>query len=556
VNLPNPALVSKRGAQRLPRPALWLLCAAYLLPGLFGRDPWKSADITAFGYMFSLAQGHSSWLNPTVAGLPADGALLPYWFGAGAIELLSPWVDSALAARSAFALLLSLVLILTWYSSFHLARTQAAQPLPFAFGGEAQPVDYARAIADGALLALIASLGLLQLGHETTPELGQLTGMALFMYAMACKPAHKIKCSLAMLSSLPIMAASGAPSMALVLCGVGVVVCLRSSHLPMRVFAWWPLAAGALAAVITSGLQAWHWRLAGYGHLQEVALLFRQLLWFMWPAWPLALWTLWRWRTHLLSRHIAVPLSCTIVALLAWITTGGSNRTLLLTLPPLAVLASFALPTLQRSTAAALDWFSVFFFSLFALAIWVMYAAMHTGMPAKPAANIAKLVVDFKPIFSWVALLLACLGTVAWLWLVKWRTGRNRHPLWKSLVLPAAGVALCWLMMMTLWLPLLDYVRSYRPLIERIALHVKPQECIAAPGMGRAQLAALAYFGPFQVEADTSIATTQCNVLLLNESKNNRVATPKGWQATTHASRPADRNDITVVYRRLVPRHN
>ena len=45
------------------------------------------------------------------------------------------------------------------------------QPVAFAFGGEASPLDYARAIADAALLALIASLGLLQLGHETTPEL-------------------------------------------------------------------------------------------------------------------------------------------------------------------------------------------------------------------------------------------------------------------------------------------------------------------------------------------------------------------------------------------------
>ncbi len=51
VNSPNPALVSQREAAALPRMALLLLCAAYVLPGLFGRDPWKSADITAFGYM-------------------------------------------------------------------------------------------------------------------------------------------------------------------------------------------------------------------------------------------------------------------------------------------------------------------------------------------------------------------------------------------------------------------------------------------------------------------------------------------------------------------------
>ena len=48
--------------------------------------------------------------------------------------------------------------------------------------------------------------------------------------------------------------------------------------------------------------------------------------------------------------------------------------------------------------------------------------------------------------FSVVALVGAIVGTLAWLWLVRWRVGRNRHPLWKSLVLPAGGVvsASCW----------------------------------------------------------------------------------------------------------------
>ena len=43
--------------------------------------------------------------------------------------------------------------------------------------------------------------------------------------------------------------------------------------------------------------------------------------------------------------------------------------------------------------------------------------------------------------FSALALAFALAGTLAWLWLVRWRTGRNRHPLWKSLVLPAGGVS-------------------------------------------------------------------------------------------------------------------
>ena len=89
-NTPNPAIVTHRAAQRLPRLALLLFCAAYVLPGLFGRDPWRNADITAFGYMASIAQGHSPWWAPALGGVPADAALLPYWIGAAAISLLSP----------------------------------------------------------------------------------------------------------------------------------------------------------------------------------------------------------------------------------------------------------------------------------------------------------------------------------------------------------------------------------------------------------------------------------------------------------------------------------
>src|SRR5207249_1422621 len=187
---PNPAIVTQRAAQRLPRIPLLLLCAAYVLPGLFGRDPWKNADIGAFGAMLDLAQGRSEWLSPTIAGVPADAAPLPHWLGAAFIALLSPLADAAFAARVPFALLLALTLMLVWYTTYHLARTEAAQPVAFAFGGEADAVDYARSMADGAVLALIATLGLLQLGHETTPELVQLASVALFVYALAESPFH------------------------------------------------------------------------------------------------------------------------------------------------------------------------------------------------------------------------------------------------------------------------------------------------------------------------------------------------------------------------------
>ena len=551
MNSPNPALVTQRAAQRLPRVPLLLFCAAYILPGMFGRDPWRNADITAFGYMVNIAQGRTSWFAPTVGGLPADAALLPYWLGAWFIKLLGPWLEPAVAARIPFALLLVAVLVLTWYSAYHLARTEAAQPLPLAFGGEASPTDYARAIADGALLALVASLGLLQLGHETTPELAQLASVALFVYALAASPFRAPQAKLAVLVALPALAASGAPSIALALGAVGGVLCHASGYAPARRFVPWIAASAMLSAAAASALGAWGWRV-GVGQLSAASAweLLRLLAWFTWPAWPLALWTVWRWRGQLSDRHIAIPLGCVGVSLLACTTMGGSDRALMLGLPPLAVLAAFALPTLQRSTAAAIDWFSVCFFTIFGGAIWVVYVSMHTGVPAQPGANIARLAPGYTSRFSLVALGLALLGTLAWLWLVKWRTGRSRHPLWKSLVLPAGGVALCWLLVMTLLLPPLDHARSYRSLVQRIARQVPVDACISAPGVPRAQVVALEHLGGFRVDAVTPPEASRCKFLLQMETRLAPAKPRPGWRLLARERRNTREDEVTAIYRR------
>ena len=535
----------------MPRLALLLFCAAYVIPGVFGRGPWKSADITAFGYMVNIAQGRTGWLAPTVGGLPADGALLPYWIGAIFIKGLGWLLDPAVAARIPFALLLVAALVLTWYSTYHLARTEAAQPLPFAFGGEADPIDYARAIADGALLALVATLGLLQLGHETTPELAQLASVALFVYALAAGPGRSWRSTAALLISLPALAASGAPSIALGLGLVGAVICQLAGDASVRRFVPWIGAATLLGVITASIINAWGWRIGlapiGAAHVWEVLRLFA---WFMWPAWLLALWTVWRWRGHLSDRHISLPLGCVAVSLLASIGMGGSERALMLVLPPLAMLAAFALPTLRRSTAAAIDLFSVGFFSICAIVIWVIYASMQTGVPAQPAINIARLARGFVPSFSLVAFVPALLGTLAWIWLVKWRTGRNRHPLWKSLVLPASGVALCWLLVMTLLLPPLDIARGYRSQIQRVARQMPVGACVAAPGMSRPQVVALEYLGGFRVDASTPEALTRCDYLLQGESRQTPGVVGPKWQVLARERRNTSDDELIAVYRR------
>lgn len=546
---PKPALVTLRGARRLPRLPLLLLCAAYLLPGLAGRDPWRNADLTAFAQMAAIADGRTSWWAPTLGGVPGDMALLPHWLGAIFIRAGSPWLDPAVAARVPFTILLALTLALVWYTTFHLARTEAAQPVPFAFGGEAQPLDYARAIADGAILALMATLGLLQLGHETTPELAQLASMSLFLYALAAAPFKPRQARASLLAALPLLAGSGAPSI-VVAVGVGaVLVCGRSRYPQVRALTGWVVASMAAAALLAAALGAWRWR-ADALTAQDLPTLARQWLWFLWPSWLLALWTLWRWRRQLTHRHLSVPLVPVLAALAANIAMAGNDRALMLGLPGMAVLAAFALPTLKRSAAAAIDWFSMCFFTLCAIAIWVVYLALQTGVPAKTAANVARLAPGYVSHFSALALALAAAGSAAWVAVVRWRTGRHREALWKSLVLPAGGVALCWLLLMTLWLPLLDYARSPRPLVERLVALMPDGGCVAAPDLAPPAVAALEVVGHLHVDARPQAADGSCPYLLRATRVRPLPTAPSGWSLLGEARRPTDREEVTQVFRR------
>lgn len=558
---PTPAIVTQNAVSPLPRWALILLCIAYVVPGFVGRDPWKSEDVTAFGYMLELAQGHTPWLSPLLGGMPPETeGLLPYWLGAWAIQWAPQWISAEMAVRIPFAALLATTFIATWYAVYYLARSPGAQPVAFAFGGEANPPDYARAMADGGLLALIACLGLAQLSHEVTSYLVQLSCTALVFFAVAAMPHRAAVPAVALVAGLVGLTLAGAPALAALL-GIGstaVVVYAPGSTTDRRLRWSLMLAAVTLAAALVAwSLDLWRWRIvspdSGGKEWQSLA---RLLLWFGWPAWPLALWTLWRWRKQIFSRqghrHLWLPLWFSAVSIAATATTQPADRALLLGLPALAALAAFALPTLSRSVGALIDWFTLLFFTISALAIWVIWIAMQTGVPAKPAANVAKLAPGFVPQFSMVALLAAVAATVGWCTLVWWRAARNRAPIWKSLVLPAGGAALGWVLLMTLWLPLLDYARSYRPQVRSVvAVLGTAPGCVQTVGLNRAQVAALQYHGGLSLQR--AGLQDECHWLVADRASwppSERMVDVAQWEARATVPRPTDKNDHLLVFSR------
>jgi hypothetical protein len=233
-----------------------------------------------------------------------------------------------------------------------------------------------------------------------------------------------------------------------------------------------------------------------------------------------------------------------------WV-TGLSDRALLTALQAIATLAALALPTLKRSLGALIDWFTLVFFSLCALAIWVVWLAMQTGTPAKTAANVTRLAPEFVPELSLATFALALGATLAWAGLVKWRTGYHRAAIWKSMVLPAGGAVLCWLLLTTLWLPLVDYARSYAPLMAKVSQATNGSTCYQYAGLTKAQGAALIYHAqarlqPMQAPQD------ECPWLIVDRGNLSLLSAKVqalGWMEQTAIKRPTDKNETLVIFR-------
>jgi len=575
MNIPSPALVTQSAVRRLPRWALVLFSVLYVLPGFIGRESWKVADASGFGVMLSIARGESLWAAPSIFGqLPDTAALLPYWLGAISIQLFAIF-DPEFAARIPFAMLLGLTMAGVWYSVYQLAHLPMAQPVVFAFGGQAKRPDYARAMADAGLLMLLACLGLARMGHETTADLASLGMVSLMLWSASAwivpKNVKKWRPIAAWFVGVVGLALSGQSLLATLLSvSVGVYLLhIGQAQVNDNEADQHPLASSnfkhmarlaALATAATSvalyALPDTVWQAHNYQLTVESALGWQRwlklLVWFLWPAGPLALWALWRWRAQWRSPHIWLPLLFSAMTFLTAMLSSRPERAVLLTLPSLAVLASFALPTLKRRASALIDWFALLFFSGAGFIVWVVWLAMHTGFPTQPAANVARLAPGFDPQFAAIPTLLALLATGIWLRLIWWRSRSVVPALWKSLVLSAGGSTLCWLLLMTLWMPLLDHGLSYGPMSRTISSVLNNAQCVRTIGLKQDQLTSLAYHGRLQVRPDAS--GQDCDFLLVSSaayaSIDNVISMPQ-WALLKQVWQLNERSEIIYIYQRI-----
>ncbi|MBS1170768.1 MAG: hypothetical protein H6R01_1686 [Burkholderiaceae bacterium] len=574
----KPVRLAASATTALPRWGLLLLALLYILPGLIGRDPWKSDEAASFGIMWTMAHGSlADWLSPNIIGLvmPDEGPLA-FWVGAICIKLFGWLLGDMLAARVANILFFSLGAASIWYAAYHLGRQPEAQPMQLAFGGQPKPKDYGRMLADGALLIYIGCIGLLQHSHETRAEALFVSLIGLLLYAVVCY---------AETSSLRNAGLIGA--------ALGLLVLTRGWIVPLALwlvllaFLCWlqqeirhtvmhfllALAIALLLPALWIGLgcsllppdqspfsawMTWNVEQIGWPSFEALRFFIKNGPLFCWPAWPFAIWAVYAWRRQRRDLHIALPLLFVAVfILLALFDPNPSETVLLPLLPPLAILAAFGLPTIRRGGINAVDWFSVMAMTIGAALIWLGWVAKQTGWPAKIAKNAMKLAPGFTQELNLIALLIALCATLAWFLLVYWRLSRQPAVLWRAVVLSTGGVILCWLLLSTLWLPWLNYGKSYISVAQQVAQRLPSKQTCVTAHVTPAQRASFAYLGGITFSRPGS---TDCDFLLLHDRlkrsrrKNEPIALPdttSQWKLLWVGNRPGDRDERFHLYQRV-----
>jgi 4-amino-4-deoxy-L-arabinose transferase-like glycosyltransferase len=543
------ALSPSRPLRALKQLGLALLCAAWVALGLVGHDPWKSDDATTFGVAWEMMRG-GSVLQPTLAGEPYV-ARPPLVHALAAITggALSPPLAPHDAARIASGVLLALTLWLVSLAAIELHGPAWRWLPPLLFAG---------------------SLGLWDRGHQLSPELGLVAGVALATYGLALALRRPVAGGAALGLGVAVAFLSrglmgplwiGATAIALlafatwrnrryaltiaVALAVGLPLALSwplalSSVAPDRLAAWWA----------SDGLSAYFVPLGSAGSDPFYAL--KNLPWFAWPAFPLALWTLWM-RARGFNGGLARPEIQLCATLAAAAIVGVSlmreprAADLMGSLVPLVLLGALEIDRLTRGFSAALDWFGILTFGLLALVVWVLWFDAHLyGMTFNVARVFRDVEIGYQPPFQPLAFGVSLFLTLLWAALVRPARRSNR----RAVLNWTAGMVLVWALYTTIWLPYLDSRRSYRSVAESLAVALPRTGCIASRNLGEAQRAMFAYFATLATVREETNPDNTCRYLLVQYGRIVDTPREEGWSAIWDGRRRGDDTELYVLYQK------
>ena len=500
---------------RKPKALLFgLLFVAWMLPGVIGRDPWKADEAYSFGLVLNMLRT-GDVVVPILGSDPFMQKPPVFYITS---SLLAKCFAPPLAVHEAARLSCVFYMILT-----------------LVFIALASRELNGRGTGWVAALLLLGSVGLVHTAHMLQTDVSLLTGYTVALYGL--------------------LLARRRPWAGGLLCGTGTGLAFLSKGLlipgtvgvtllclPLlrswRIRSYWQLLGGTALAVLPwvviwplalhhrspQLFMDWFWdnnfgRFIGRGPYSPILPKTRWfyvlvLPGFAWPVCPLALWALWQRRRQVFKEPKVQAVVLIGVVLLAVLSNAFQKRSLYATplLTPLALLAVPAVLGLSERTAKALNLAVVWLGSTLAAAVWFGWVAQFTDWPASILQRIQTAVPGYTPSLQGAAFAVALFATLGWIGLLAWRQRQNSF----LAVHWAGGVALLYLLGMTLWLPVANRDMTYRHDFVglREALGENPG-LIGSRGLGEPQRAMLQYFASLRPLREETRGKLDCRWMLV-----------------------------------------
>ena len=550
----------KASESRLPP---WLVAGiflAWMLPGLFGHEPWKPDESYTTGLINHILMT-GDLVVPTLAGEPFMEKP-PIFFITAAIfaKLFSPWLllmHQAAAFATVFHIGLTCLFV-------YLAGREAA-------GKEGGAI---------AALALIGCLGFVIRAHSVITDTTLWCGFAIACHGMLLAGRRR------MAGAFWFGTGTGMAFMAKGFIGptfIGVAAFLLPLFCPdrrgwgyVRMLAWsfvfslpwlviWPAALYMRSPELFSD---WFWinnagRFLGprFGFPVPASPdgYWKYLAYFPWftlPLWPAALALWWnRWR---IARREAAAVYPTLIVVigLGLLTLAAGKRELYLIplLIPLAVLAAQGSDSMPHWLRRTLGLIPLCVSGVALATLWMLWAVWSFGYPAWPAQRLSDLAPGLEPGSGLVCTVLAGLYAGAWLWFFVFPSGYRRC--WS--LAWAAGLTVVWGTTMLLFLPAIDHGKSYRDTFAALARHLPDDHSarIDSYSLGEPQRALLEYYHgrrtePVILNGREPVAEY---LLVQNHRQNPRFNPGADWLVLWEGTRPGDKKEWYALFHRPAQR--
>jgi 4-amino-4-deoxy-L-arabinose transferase-like glycosyltransferase len=537
-NMSTPrAKVGERAKMHL----LLVLCAIWLLMGLIGHSPWKPYESHSISTIKTILDTGNLIAPTSASNIEITNPPLYYLSAAIVAKILNPILPLHDAARITTGLWMIITLMMIGMTGRELWGKGFGRQTTFVF---------------------IGSLGLVLSAHTLMPAVSALTGIATSFYALALAKRRPYRASILLAAGLSVgFLSTGLQALTIILATSFVLPCLfifwrnksyasvigSSLILASPFLLGWPIVCHYFYPEALS--QWWALSLKQFQNSEHFYFL-RTLLWYSWPALPLAIWGLWRYRSQLISKP-KFQLSITFF-IVAWLVIGFGNGNEVSALPlliPLTALAGGSIESLKRGTAAALTWFGLILFGLMSVLIWLGWFAMLTGSPVKIKERLTFLSGMQQLNFSVVAFTIAAAVTLTWLFAIL----RSQHTNRSSATNWAIGMTAVWTLLMTLWLPMIDSARGYRTVFSSLK-HALPAKiaCTTSNGVGDAQRDLLHYFANVKTQEIETNGTLNCNMYLIQDDRNREKIEPgPDWKLIWSGKRNSERRESFRLFQRI-----